>query len=252
MLSGSGKANNGVTRRDVALAYRLMAHYRMSDLTDGFVAARCADDAQSIIIGGYAIFPELVVPKDLHRRVLTDEPKLEKHGGVDIDAIHFSQCVLGAREDLNAVIHAHPPFISAFSALKTALLPISQSGLIFHKKLGYIEFEYDVTAPHCQEQISAAICNGAEAIILRNHGVVIPGVTVADAFIRLYRLEQACDIQLRAMASGDEFNLPDPDQAVEWGQSYWTDPGPVDNDGSREWPSIVALLARKDPEIASW
>lgn len=229
-------------RRDVAACYRLLHRYGFSDLTDGFVSARLADSPSEIIVGGYGLFPELTSPELLHRREVGGDTPIEKHRGVDVDALLFTTAVLGARDDLNAVIHAHPPHALTFSALDIELLPISQWGHMFHGRLGAIPFDNDVSSPTICGMIGWHLRNGMEAILLRNHGVIVPGRTVADAFFRLHRLEQAFQIQIAALQTGAPLCRPDPTEARFAGEQYWVDMTMVDNDGSREWPGLLRLL----------
>lgn len=233
-------------RRDVAACYRLLHHYGLDDLTDGFVAARVPDAPNEVIIGGYGLFPQLARPAVLHRRTLTENPPIEKGDGVDVDALLFSHAVLESRPDFNAVIHAHPPHALAFSALDVDLLPISQWGHMFHGRLGAIPFDNDVSSVTIRRMISWHLRNGMEAILLRNHGVIIPGRTMADAFFRLHRLEQAFQVQIAAMQTGAPLYRPDVTEARFTGEQYWTDMSLVDNDGSREWAGLLEILGIED------
>jgi ribulose-5-phosphate 4-epimerase/fuculose-1-phosphate aldolase len=244
-------ATEAVARRDVAACYRLIAAFGMSDMTDGFVCGRLPDAMQDIVIGGYGLFPEDALPELLYRRTLGGPVVVEKEGGVDVDALLFSAAVLGARPDFNAVIHAHPPHARVFAALDSELMPISQWGHMFHGRVGAIPFEGDVSAAGTCAMIGMHLREGKEAILLRNHGVIIPGTSVADAFHRLYRLEQAFEIQLGALKTGAPIIRPDAMASRYWGTLYWDGADTVDNDGSREWAGLLRRLARTEPAFAA-
>jgi ribulose-5-phosphate 4-epimerase/fuculose-1-phosphate aldolase len=231
-------------RVDVAAGYRLLSLYGFSDLTDGFVAARCGGD---VVIGGYGLLPELATASSLHRRSIKDSPRLEGHGGVDVDALLFCNALLNARSDWNALIHAHPPESLVFSALECAIEPISQWAIMFYDKVGFIPFEVDVSSPTSRDRLAHAATQGMEVFVLKNHGVLVPGATVADAFHRLYRIEQAFRIQLTAMATGVARSLHSIDDTLAWQKDYWGADPYVDNDGSREWASLLARLDAIDP-----
>jgi ribulose-5-phosphate 4-epimerase/fuculose-1-phosphate aldolase len=235
-------------RADVALGYRLVHDYGFADMTDGFVAGRVfgTDD---FIFGGYGMLPEEAAVSALHRRALTPDPVLEKAGGVDVDAIRFVQAIAQVRPGVGGVIHAHPRAAIAFSATGAPLLPMSQWGLMFQGKLGVIPFDEDVTSPDALSLITGAISKGAEAILLQHHGLLTFGISVADAFFRLHRLDLACDLQLRAMATGCDILSMPTSHLDSWQREYWHAGGLVDNDGSREWGAFHAKYRRRQPDF---
>jgi ribulose-5-phosphate 4-epimerase/fuculose-1-phosphate aldolase len=240
-------ADEHATRADVALGYRLVHAHGLSDLTDGFVAGRIAK-TQDFIFGGYGLLPEEARSSDLARVRPSPDPVHAGHGGIDVDAVRFVNTVTGARANVGGVIHAHPKAVIAFTATGAALLPISQWGVMFQNKVGFVPFDEDVTGPSSLALIAHHIGNGAEAIVLRHHGALTFGASVADAFFRLHRLELACDLQLRAMAAGLPLTGTSPDFTALWQNSYWTAGGLVENDGSREWPAYQARFKRLHPE----
>jgi ribulose-5-phosphate 4-epimerase/fuculose-1-phosphate aldolase len=241
--------NEQVVRRDVAACYRLIDQFGFDDLTDGFVAGRVEGD--DIIIGGYGVLPGRVTASSLHAAKLTDEPKVVWHGGIDYDALFFAQTIFNVREDYQAVIHGHPENIMAFAAIDAEIEPISQAGIMFHGRMARLPFDGDVTAPHCRDGIADAFRSGKEAVLLDNHGILMPGRTVADAFVKLYRFEQACRVQLTAVASGRPLIYPDRQQLAKWSEEYWHNDSFVQNDGEREWNSFLESLSAPAADFRS-
>jgi len=234
------------TRLQVAACYRLLSLYGLSDFTDGFVSARIRSDPRNIIIGGYGLFPELATVSGLYKRSLDVEPKLEKFSGVDVDAIRFSKTALDSRPEFNACIHAHTPYGIALSAIDVELEPLSQWGIMYHGMVRYLPFETtEVTEAESCAQVETAFRDGAEALIMRNHGFLIGGRTVPQAFFTLHRLELACRLQLEVLQTGLPRKMPTSTQARELRETYWTMTR-VDNDGTREWPGLLAKLDRLD------
>jgi ribulose-5-phosphate 4-epimerase/fuculose-1-phosphate aldolase len=231
----------------VAAGYRLVHLYGLSDFTDGFIAARIGEAPRDCVLGGYGLLPELARASGLHRRSLEDTPRAEKSGGVDLDALRFTQMALSARRDIHACIHAHPQATIALSALDVELLPMSQWGIMYRGRVAYLDFTTtDVTESASCESMTAMLAAGAQAIVLCNHGVLTVGTTVAQAFFALHRLELACALQLRAVSAGEPFRMPSATLADSLSRSYWTMTR-VDNDGSREWPALLAKLDGLDP-----
>jgi ribulose-5-phosphate 4-epimerase/fuculose-1-phosphate aldolase len=235
-------------RNDVALGYRLVHDFGFSDMTDGFVAGRVSG-SDDFIFGGYGMLPEEATASSLFRRPLTATPAVEKAGGVDFDAIRFTEAVVNVRPSVGGVIHAHPRASTVFSVTGEDLLPMSQWSLMFHGKVGVVPFDEDVTGPTSLGLIRHHIANGAEALLLSHHGLVTFGRSVADAFFRLHRLDLAYDLQLRAMATGRDIKCLPSEMLAFWQKSYWQEDGLVDMDGSREWQSFQAKYRKKQPEF---
>lgn len=234
-------------RLETAACYRLLSLYGLTDLSDGFVSARVGDEPEAFIVGGYALFPEAATATALHKRSLHEAPTLEHFGGVDVDAHNFSRTTMNARPEFNACIHAHSEYAVTFSTMDCTLEPISQYGIMFHDKTAYLAYhDTDVTGGDACAQIDALFRDGAELIVLRNHGVLVPGRTIAQAFFHLYRFEQACRYQLRAMAAGAPRLTPDQVSLQAVREQYWTQTQ-VHNDGQREWPGLLQKLDRIDP-----
>jgi ribulose-5-phosphate 4-epimerase/fuculose-1-phosphate aldolase len=99
------------------------------------------------------------------------------------------------------VMHTHTRAGMAVCALKDGLLPISMAATAFHGKLSYHDYEgpsFDL------DERGRLLKNLGDnpAMMLRNHGLLTTGRTVPEAFLRLYRLERACQIQIDAAAAG--------------------------------------------------
>jgi ribulose-5-phosphate 4-epimerase/fuculose-1-phosphate aldolase len=86
-----------------------------------------------------------------------------------------------------------------------------------------------------------------EGMIMRNHGLLVLGASIPEAFNNIYRLERACQVQVAALASGTQLALP-PDAVVEqtW-RSY--QPGVRRRFGLLEWPGLLRRLDRLDPSF---
>lgn len=237
------------TRVDLAAAYRALAWCKLADLADGFISARIPDDRDAFLVYGYADFPETTRASRLYRRSLHEPAKVEKLAGPDYASVTMTQAVLKRRPDLQCVIHAHPQAIMVFAAMRTPLLPISQSGIMFHgERVGYLDFCYNVEEPgHCEAL--AETLSDRYVAVLRNHGVVITGRTIPQAFKHLYYFNQACAVQIEAMKTGGELVQLKEAEARHWSREYFEDSSTVDMDGTREWPALLELLERMDPSF---
>jgi ribulose-5-phosphate 4-epimerase/fuculose-1-phosphate aldolase len=151
-----------------------------------------------------------------------------------------------AREDIQCVMHTHTRAGVAVSAQKCGVLPISQQSTFVLASLGYHDYEgvafRDDEKPRLQKSLG-----NANHLILRNHGLLTVGKTVADAFLYMYRFENACQIQISAQAGGE---LIEYDAQIYAGDSKSAEY--VRNNGTGGefvWP---ALLRRLDKQDASY
>ncbi|MEO0400386.1 MAG: class II aldolase/adducin family protein [Pseudomonadota bacterium] len=245
--TASPTAEENVLRHHIAMAYRLIGHFDLTTLTDGFVSARASNAEREIILGRYGALPALVRASDLHRRNLDSALQIEKADGVDVDAMCFSRMVYDTCPEFNAVIHAHPKYGMIFSSMDCELDCISQYSLMFKGLVGYIDWHSaDVSGDAMRKQIVGALEAGKRVIVLRNHGFLIPGRTVAEAVWTLIRMEETAMVQIEAMKTGAPLKKIPDDIASDSMKQYWDEPY-IDNDGTREWSEFERMLDRMDP-----
>jgi len=150
-----------------------------------------------------------------------------------------------APPDVACIIHTHTPAGIAVSAQKQGLLPISQHALRFRDAIAY--HDYEGIAVDLDEQRSLIADLGPhKAMILRNHGLLITGRTIPEAFTLIYYLEMACKIQIQALAGGSELNIPlDATLARAYAQ-YNRDGGNLEHFAFL-WRSMLPLIEQDDP-----
>lgn len=197
------------TRHELAALYRLVAHFRMTDLVDTHISARVPGSGEHFLINRYGVLFHEMRPEDLVKidphgdpvEQLPDGYMINKAGFTIHSAIHM------ARHDLSCVVHTHTADGIAVSCQKQGLLPITQHALKFYNRLGY--HDYQGVALDLEERDSLVADLGLHnAMILRNHGLLAGGRTIAEAFLNIYFLERACQAQVKALAGGAELSLP--------------------------------------------
>ena len=133
------------------------------------------------------------------------------HGGHPVNfagfIIHSAIHLTRSAENL-VVMHTHTRAGMAVAAGQDGVLPISMFSTVFHNRIGYHEYEGESLYPDERERIVASL-GPHKAMILRNHGLLVVGRTVAECFLRLYRLERACQIQVDAAAAGRLHLIPE-------------------------------------------
>jgi ribulose-5-phosphate 4-epimerase/fuculose-1-phosphate aldolase len=242
-------ADEWATRVDLAACYRLVASFGWEDLILTHISARVPGTEDQFLINPYGVyFDEItassLVKIDLEGRKVDDSPfPVNAAGFVIHSAIH------AARHDARCVLHTHTINGVAVSAQRDGLLPISQHASFVVASLGY--HDYEGVALHDDEKPRLVADLGDKmSLILRNHGLLTVGPTVADAFVAMYYLETACAIQVRAQAGGGELISVGKDVLDRVAQLVAT-PRPGGGRGALIWPGLLRRLERRDPTYAS-
>ncbi|WP_313808424.1 class II aldolase/adducin family protein [Sphingobium sp.] len=241
-------------RVDLAACYRLMAHYGMTDLVYNHITARVPDGQDHILINPYGFHYEEITASSLYKIDLEGNVILQPDTdyGVNHAGYIIHSAVHGGREDAACVIHTHTRASMAVSAMKCGLLPISQTSMRFYDRMGYHDFEGP--AVNAEERARLVTDLGRhDAMMLRNHGTLVLGRSVAEAFSLAYFLEMACKAQVDAMSSGADLIIPEMAIAEQTAETM----APRDGNqigqqviGEMEWPAMLRLLDRRDPSYA--
>jgi ribulose-5-phosphate 4-epimerase/fuculose-1-phosphate aldolase len=233
-------------RTDLAAAYRAVALYGWDDLVFTHISARVPGPEHHFLINPYGmLFEEItassLVKVDLEgRKVIASAHEINPAGFTIHSAVHE------AREDARCVIHLHTAEGVAVSCQKQGLLPISQQSLFPLASLAYHDYEGVALEPDEKKRLVKDL-GDRHSMILRNHGLLTCAETVADAFLFMYILQKACEVQIRAQAGGAELvAVPRPIVAgIEKAAKVVL----RQSGGMIAWPAILRKLDRLDP---SW
>jgi len=230
-------------RVDLAACYRLVALYGWDDLIFTHISARIPGPEHHFLINPYGMtFDEVtassLVKIDLEGRKVVDSPYEINPAGFTIhSAIH------AAREDAKCVLHTHSINGVAVSASKGGVLPVSQQSIFVLASLGY--HDYEGVALHEGEKPRLVRDLGDKSfLMLRNHGLLTVGPTIADAFLYMYLFESACTIQLRAQAASPE--LIPIDSKIIAGAQMAAKQVTRQAGGALAWPGLLRKLDRID------
>jgi ribulose-5-phosphate 4-epimerase/fuculose-1-phosphate aldolase len=235
-------------RTELAACHRLVARYGMSELTKAVGAARLPRARQYLIKPYFHLFEEItasnLITVDFDGNVLQSGANaLEKSWEYNSASHYFVTAIFAAREDVECVLHTHSVAGMAVSALKDGLLPLTQESLRFFGQIAFFEYG-GVVASDLEGQHMAASLGAKRAMIMRNHGLLAAGRTVAEAFDIMFHLDNACRAQVAALSMGRELAIPDPGTCEQMGSRYGRNPMPA---GTREWPALRRLLDREQP-----
>ena len=245
-IRDSVSAAEWATRVDLAAAYRLLAAYGWDDLVFTHVSARVPGPDEHFLINPYGLlFEEItassLVKVDLAGTQLTDSPYPVNPAGFTIhSAIHE------ARPDVACVLHTHTRAGIAVSAQRAGLAPISQQSLFALSSIGYHDYE-GVALDADEKPRLVADLGAATSLILRNHGLLTVGPSIADAFLAMYVLETACRIQVAAQAGGGELTMID--ERILAGIRAQGEQVTKGLGGALAWPGLLRKLDRRDPSF---
>ena len=238
-------------RTDLAACYRLASHFRMTDLIHTHISARVPGTRNEFLINAYGLwFHEVtasnLVKIDIDGNKLDSSEHLVNPAGFIIHA-----AIHEAREDAHCVMHTHTRAGVAVSTLECGLLPISQFALRFHGKVGYHDYEGATLVPGERERLQQSMAEH-DVLILRNHGLITLGDSVAEAFDRMYSLNNACQVQVDALQTGKP--LVEPSAAVcELTASQYAGDGEEDMSRRRDfiWQALLRLVENNEPSYRS-
>ncbi len=234
-------------RVDLAACYRLVALYGWSDLVFTHISAKLPEsvsgDQHQFLINPYGLmFDEItassLVKVDMHCNKLIESPyPVNPAGFVIHSAVHE------ARPDAGCVLHTHTRAGVGVSAQQCGVLPISQQSAFVLASLAYHTYEgvafRDDEKPRLQADLG-----DANFLVLRNHGLLTVGRSIADAFLSMYTFENTCRIQIDAQAGG-ALTQVDPRIVAGTREAMRVQTGGMG--GSFAWPALIRKLDRVDP-----
>lgn len=232
-------------RVDLAACYRLVAHYGMDDLTATHVSARVPGKEEHFLLNPFGwMFSEItassLVKVDLDGVIVQDTPHVINPAGFVIhSAIH------AARPDAKCVLHTHTVAGMAVSSMREGVLPLNQKAARFYNRTAYHDFGGSSQDMSARERLVRDV-GDKNYVVLRNHGLIVCGATISQAFRGMHSLEKVCQTQLSIMASGGTPILLDADMLDFMGNQFARDATPS---AARPdaWPSLLAMLDRINP-----
>ena len=233
-------------RVDLAAAYRLVAYYGWDDLIFTHLSARVPGPEHHFLINPYDMMFEEITASSLVKIDVEGQPVVPTAHPVNPAGFTIHSAIHMARDDANAVMHLHTPAGQAVSAMAEGLLPHTQTAMIAKHNVAYHEYEGIATDLDERERLVEDL-GDKHAMILRNHGTLAVGQSVADCFLRLYFLERACDAQVKMLSAGRE-NLHTPPQGTENKVKEQSPPGGIAMLAQGlAWPALLRKLDRIDP-----
>jgi ribulose-5-phosphate 4-epimerase/fuculose-1-phosphate aldolase len=230
-------------RVDLAACYRLAARFGWTDIIYTHISARLPGEDAFLLnpygLGFHEITASSLLKVGFDGRVSTPSAYGPNRAGF---MIHGG--LLAARPDLACVLHTHSRDGVAVSAMRCGLLPLSQFAMFYEGRVGYHDYEGAATDEAERARLVADL-GPHRVLILRNHGLIACGRTVAEALVTMDQVEKACAVQVAAMRTGAELVLPSA-AARARAEAYAANDGPPA--GEKEWAMYLRLLDREEPD----
>ena len=238
-------------RRELAAVYRLVAHFRMTDLIFTHISVRLPGPEHHFLINPYGLLFEEITASNLVKIDLSGHAVEDSQHPVNPAGFVIHSAVHAARPDAHCVLHTHTRAGCAVAAQEHGLLPLNQISMEFYGRLGY--HDYEGVALNLAEQRRLVADLGCHpAMILRNHGLLTVGESPAQAFLRMYYLDKACEIQTVATVAGTPLVVPGP-EVCELTARQLTgedDSSDLQDDKAYEfaWAALLRLVERVAPD----
>jgi ribulose-5-phosphate 4-epimerase/fuculose-1-phosphate aldolase len=247
LKKSKGTLDDSVERRlrvRLAAAYRIADHLGWSELIYTHISLRVPGPEHHFLINPYGLRFDEVRASNLVKIDLEGNPVGEQPYGANKAGFVIHGAIHAARDDAQCVFHTHTLAGMAVSAQEDGLLPLHMYSHNFYGRLAYHDFEGPSMRLDEQRRLVASL-GGHNALILRNHGLLTAGRTIPEAFVRMWRLERASQVQLAAQSA--RVRLPSAEvclQSRALGEEFLVDSAPL---GELEFAALERVIERKDP-----
>jgi ribulose-5-phosphate 4-epimerase/fuculose-1-phosphate aldolase len=204
-------------RVQLAAAYRIVDYYGWTELIYGHLTMRVPGPERHFLINPYGLGYDEVTASNLVKIDLDGNIIGRSDYPINLAGFVIHSAIHAAREDAHCVMHTHTRAGMALAACSAGLLPISMTSTAFHERVAYHVYE-GVSVEIDERERLARDLGKQNAMILVNHGILTCGHTIPEAFLRLYRLERAAQVQLDAQAMNHPLSLLPDDVARKSGE----------------------------------
>lgn len=189
-------------RVELAACYRLVAMYGWTDLVFTHISARIPGPAHHFLINPYGLMFDEITASSLIKVDAECNVMHETQFPVNPAGFTIHSAIHDIRHDVQCVLHTHTRAGVAVSTQKCGVLPISQQSTFILASLAYHDYEGIAVRADERPRLQKDL-GGNTFLMLRNHGLLTVGSTVAEAFLAMYFFETTCQIQITAQAAGD-------------------------------------------------
>jgi ribulose-5-phosphate 4-epimerase/fuculose-1-phosphate aldolase len=233
-------------RVELAAAYRLVDHFGWNQSIYGHLTVRVPGPERHFLINPYGLRFDEVTASNLVKIDLDGAIIGASDWPVNVAGFAIHGAVHRGAVDAHCVMHTHSPAGMAVAALACGLLPISMDATLFHGALGYHDYEGAIVSDEEQERLVRDLGDN-RALIMRNHGLLAVGRTIAEAFLYLHRLESACRTQTDALAMNSPLLEVPAAMAEKSARQIDEFTNHVEDNGALEFAAFMRMIEQTDP-----
>jgi ribulose-5-phosphate 4-epimerase/fuculose-1-phosphate aldolase len=232
-------------RVQLAAAYRLVEHFGWNESIYGHLTVRVPGPERHFLINPYGLRYGEVTASNLVKITLEGAIVGTTAWSVNVAGYAIHGAIHAHAADAHCVMHTHSPAGMAVAALQCGLLPISLDATLFHGTVGYHDYEGAVVSDAEKARLVRDLGDN-RALILRNHGLVTVGRTIAEAFLYLHRLETACKTQVDALAMNSALSLVPEEVCAKSAREIDAFSRHVNDIGALEFAAYMRMLDQTD------
>ena len=224
-------------RVNLAASYHLADYFQMSDIIWNHITSKTSKEKETFLINSFGLRYDEITASNLvevtpEGKVINSDSAINDTGYIIHGAIHQ------ARKDITCVMHTHSRAGLAVSCLEEGLKPMIQDAAIFYNRVSYHDWQGMSTESEECEHLSKSLGKN-KVMILRNHGLLTCGNTIAETFMLMYYLDRACKNQIDTLSTGMKIKIPS-DNIMEFAAGQYDDPR--FQVGKHEWPALLRML----------
>lgn len=236
-------------RVKLAACYRLMAHFGITDLTYNHLSARVPDQPGRYLVKGQHEFFEEVTASSLLTYDLPGNCVVDTGDHVSLGGLIIHGGVMEGRPDIMACFHTHTPANMGVSVQKFGLLPLTQQAVRFFNRVRYHDFTGFEVELDQRRRLVAAL-EDKLVLIMRNHGVLVCGRSIPEAFVLHHFFEMACRAQVAALSAGKRKHLIEASAEIAEHAARQLESFGEREEDQGDWPGLMRMAYRLDPTFA--
>lgn len=245
MSLASAAPTEQALREELAAAYRLMALFNMTDLVYTHLSVRLPGESHRYLVNPYGLLFEEITASSLVIVDADGQPRQQTSWPVNPAGFVIHSAIHRSRPDAACVMHSHTVAGMVVAAQDQKILPLNQMNIEFYGAVGFHGYEGIAADDNLSERERLVRDLGNHCgLILQNHGLLTVGATVAQAFYRMYYMEQACRIQIAAQATGMPLHIPSEEKILRTKKQFDDDP----DQGQLIWQALRRKLDKEQPD----
>ena len=234
-------------RRDLAVAFRWAAKLEMHEATANHFSVVVSQDSQNFLINPAGRHFSLVRASEL---ILVDlnakNLGIAENQLVDPTAINLHGQLHKLLPHAKCILHTHMPYATSLACLRDfEFLMLDQNACRFYQRIAYDRDYAGMALEQSEgERVARVLGKSKSVLFLANHGVIVVGNSVAEAFDELYYLEKAAQLQVLALSTGRELSIIE-DEIAALVCKQWLE---YPKSAEHHFAALIEILDQQSPE----